>query len=92
MWFWRVLETGWIFDVFWDFTLGPQGPEHMEVEGKKPIRAAQQPTQSRQTTSFGLVFKTASSRLQPYKQLPARLNDTRLLMQDCNGPSQPGGP
>ena len=32
------------------------------------------------------------SRLQAYKQLPARLNDTRLLIQDCNGPPQPGGP
>ena len=40
MWFWRVLETGWIFDVFWDLPLGAQDPKHMEVEGKKVIPGA----------------------------------------------------
>ena len=68
----------------------PQDSENMELEGKRFIRGAQQPTQSRLTIPFGLVFKTAN--LQTYKQLPARLNDTRLLIQDCNEPPQPGGP
>ena len=33
--FWRVLETGWNLDVFWDLPLGPQDPGNMELEGKK---------------------------------------------------------
>ena len=49
-------------------------------------------TKSKTPVSFGLVFQTASSRLQAYKQLPGRFDDTRLLMQDCNVAPQPDGP
>ena len=35
MWFWRVLETGWNSDVFWDLPWEPQDPGDMELEGKK---------------------------------------------------------
>ena len=33
MCFWRVLETGWNFDVFWDLPRGPQDSGNMECEG-----------------------------------------------------------
>ena len=39
LWFWRLLETGWSFDVFWDLPMGPQDPVGMELEGKKSIDA-----------------------------------------------------
>ena len=35
MWFWRVLETGSIFYVFWDPPLGAQDPGNMDLGGKK---------------------------------------------------------
>jgi hypothetical protein len=31
VWFWRVLVTRWIFDVFWDLPLGAQDPEDMVI-------------------------------------------------------------
>ena len=40
--------------------LGPQDPGNMELGGKSSVRGAQQPTQSRLSIPFGLVFKTAN--------------------------------
>ena len=64
----------------------------MDEGGKSILSRPRGQTKSKTPASFGLVFQTASSRLQAYKQLPGKLNDTRLLIQDCHGASQPDGP
>ena len=77
------------------FRTCPWGPRILrtwERVVKGPSAGPRGQTKSKTPASFGLVFQTASSRLQAYKQLPARLNDTILLIQDCNGAPQPDGP
>ena len=81
----------------------PQAEGTLDWKVKGPSWGPRGQTKSKIPVSFGLVFQTVSSRLQAYKQLPGRFNDTRLQLsrlqlkiflnsQDCNGPPQPDGP
>ena len=81
----------------------PQAEGRLDWKVKDDSVGPRGQTKSKIPVSFGLVFQTASSRLQAYKQLPGRFNDTRLQLsrlqlkiflnsQDCNGAPQPDGP
>ena len=85
MWFWRVLETGWNFDVFWDLPLGPQDSENMECEGDQvlpwgPEARLNQRYQSHLDWSFRL-------QAQDCKLTNSYLEDSTIPdcnSQDCN--------